>query len=262
MDKNLSDIANKFLVDLDTLAPHQSLASWVSEASLETGYIVQDLLIELMKAREYEVFGWKVALTNIKMQQMLGINHPLSGAVFDKRVHESPAKVDLSQHRHLGVEFEIAIGININLLRNSQPYTRDNIIDFVDSLCPALELIEDRDADYTALNTFDLAGENSWNAGVVLGASLTDWRSIDFENAETRLEVNGEIAATGKTGDAMGNPLESLVWLANHLNERGRSLDAGQFVMTGSSILTYFPEPGDDLTFTVDGCLPIYLKCI
>ena len=135
-------------------------------------------------------------------------------------------------------------------------------MDFVDSLCPALELIEDRDADYRALNTFDLAGENSWNAGVVLGPSPSDGRSIDLENAETKFEVNGKIEGTGKTGDAMGNPLESLVWLANHLNERNRSLNAGQFVMTDNCILTYFPEPGDDLTFTVDGYLPIYLKCI
>jgi len=51
----------------------------------------------------------------------------------------------------------------------------------------------------------------------------------------------------------MGHPLDALVWLANVLAQRGKSLSRGMVVMTGSIVTTKFVHPGDTVRFWVDG---------
>jgi 2-keto-4-pentenoate hydratase len=69
----------------------------------------------------------------------------------------------------------------------------------------------------------------------------------------TRCWINDHPAGEGKVGDALGHPLEAVAWLANLLNRRDRMLRGGMIVMTGSSITTKFPAPGDRIRFAVDG---------
>lgn len=125
---------------------------------------------------------------------------------------------------------------------------------------PAFELVEDGEADYTSLDAFTLVAQNTWNAGMVLGAPVTAWRGVDLETAPTRCWINGQPAGEGKAGDAMGHPLEAVAWVANLLNRRGRRLERGMVVMTGSSITTKFPAPGDRVRFAVDGLGDVVLE--
>src|SRR5260221_241046 len=105
---------------------------------------------------------------------------------------------------------------------------------------------------YKQLDAFTLVAQNTWTGGVVLGAA-GDWRSVDLETAVTRCWINDRPEGQGKTGDAMGHPFEAVAWLANLLNQRGRRLERDMIVMTGSSITTKFPAPGDRVRFGIDG---------
>ena len=256
------EAAKMFLKELDSLNDHKSFASSVRSSTLSDGYAIQDAFHDLLIDRGHNISGWKVALTSKAMQEFCGVNHPLAGAVFDKDVQEAPTRVDLSQHSHLGVECEIAVFVNKDLAPDVGPYTRETISDAVQTCAPAFELIEDRNADYSNLDTFDLVAENAWNAGVVIGVGPMEWKTLDLENGSTKLEVNGELVGEGKTGDALGHPLDAVAWLANHLNERGTHIKAGQFVMTGSSVVTYFPDSSDRLAFSVDGCELLTAECV
>ena len=71
------------------------------------------------------------------------------------------------------------------------------------------------------------------------------------------LLVATEAAASAPPDAATREP----AWLANNLNERGQALRAGEFVMTGSSIVTQFPDAGDELLFTIDGLGEARLTC-
>jgi 2-keto-4-pentenoate hydratase len=46
----------------------------------------------------------------------------------------------------------------------------------------------------------------------------------------------------------MGHPLTSLTWLVNWLSERGRGLEAGELVSTGTCTGHCFCAPGDDVS--------------
>lgn len=207
-----------------------------------------------------EITGWKIALTSRAMQQMTGVDQPAAGAIFSTLVHRSPARLDLAAYHHLGVEFEVAVRLGDDLPARGGPWTRASVADRVAACLPAFELVEDGDADYKTLDAFTLVAQNTWNGGVVLGAPVTAWRGLDLEAAVTRCWVNEQPAGQGKTGDALGHPFEAVAWLANLLNRRGRLLGRDMIVMTGSSITTKFPAPGDRLRFAVDGLGEVALE--
>jgi 2-oxo-3-hexenedioate decarboxylase/2-keto-4-pentenoate hydratase len=129
------------------------------------------------------------------------------------------------------------------------------VADAVEAAMASLELIDDREADYSKLPTLALTclADNAWNAGIVLGQPVTDWRKVDLARARGVLTVNGEVVGEGRGSDVMGHPLEALVWLANMLAKRGKGLTKGMIVMTGSMIATQFLEPGDWASLSVDG---------
>jgi 2-keto-4-pentenoate hydratase len=227
--------------------------AWRS-APLEDAYRIQDALHRLMsQTGRGHVAGWKIALTSRAMQQMTGVDQPAAGALFSTVVHPSPARLDLGAYHHLGLEFEVAVRLAQDLPESGGPWARASVADRVLACLPAFELVEDGFADYTTLDAFTLVAQNTWNGGVVLGPAVTGWRSVDLEGAATRCWINGEPAGQGRTGDALGHPFEAVAWLANLLNGRGRMLERGMIVMTGSSITTRFPNPGDRVRFAIDG---------
>lgn len=230
-------------------------------APLDDAYRIQDALHRLLtEAGRGEIAGWKIALTSTAMQRMTGVDQPAAGALFSTAVHPSPARVDLAAYHHLGVEFEVAVRLAEDLPASAGPWTRASVAGRVAACLPAFELVEDGEADYTALDAFTLIAQNTWNGGVVLGAPVTAWRGIDLETAPTRCWINEQPAGQGKTGDAMGHPLEAVAWVANLLNRRGRRLERGMLVLTGSSITTKFPAPGDRVRFAIDGLGEVVLE--
>jgi len=82
---------------------------------------------------------------------------------------------------------------------------------------------------------------------------VTDWREIDLVGARGTMTINDELVGEGRGGDVLGHPLEALVWLANTLAERGKSLKEGLIIMTGSVVSTRFLNPGDIATVSVEG---------
>jgi 2-keto-4-pentenoate hydratase len=233
---------------------YRPLDAAVRAAPLDDAYRIQDALHRLMsEAGRGEIAGWKVALTSKVMQQMTGMDQPAAGAIFSTVVYPSPAQLSLAAYHHLGIEFEVAVRLGDDLPAMKTPWTRESVVDRVSASVPAFELVDDGNADYKALEAFTLVAQNTWNGGVVLGAPASAWRDVDLASAVTRCWVNGESAGQGVTGDALGHPFEAVAWLANLLNRRRRMLRSGMIVMTGSSIATRFPAPGDHVRFAIDG---------
>jgi 2-keto-4-pentenoate hydratase len=244
-----------------TRTRYRPLDAALRAAPLDDAYRIQDALHRLMtEAGRGEIAGWKIALTSKAMQHMTGVDQPAAGAIFSKVVYPSPARMDLGAYHHLGVEFEVAVRLGDDLPASGGPWTRASVAGRVAACLPAFELVEDGDADYKTLDAFTLVAQNTWNGGVVLGAPVVDWRGVDLETAVTRCWINGEPGGQGKTGDALGHPFEAVAWLANLLNRRGRTLDRGMIVMTGSSITTKFPAPGDRIRFTIEGLGEVALE--
>jgi len=253
--------ARAFLEAHRSRARYRALDPVLRAAPLDDAYRIQDALHRLMAdAGRGEIVGWKIALTSKAMQQMTGVDQPAAGAIFSTVVLPSPARIDVASYHHLGVEFEVAVRLADDLPASGAPWTRASVAGRVAACMPAFELVEDGDADYKTLDAFTLVAQNTWNGGVVLGSPVTAWRGVDLEGSVTRCWINDTPGGHGKTGDALGHPLEAVAWLANLLNGRDRMLQRGMIVMTGSSITTKFPAPGDRVRFAIDGLGEVTLE--
>jgi 2-keto-4-pentenoate hydratase len=209
---------------------------------VEAAYGVQDAYARrLMAAGNTEPGGFKIGLTTKKMQAMCGIDSPVSGYVAANRIITAPATVDAMTHTHLGLEFEVAVKVGRDLPFRLVPYTQEEVaLDVL--VAPGVELVDDRNADYATLEALSLIADNSWNAGIVVGA----WSEppADLAAVEGVITCNGQPVDRGYGRDALGHPFIPLTWLANFRAKTDRPLKKGDIVLTGNLIRTQFPaEP-------------------
>ena len=111
------------------------------------------------------------------MQEMCGVNHPNSGVVFEKRLHKSGVELSLSRLGRLGIELECCARLGTSLVPRGKPYTLADVAAAVDAVCPAFEVIDDRNSDYP-LDLLSLVADNSWNEGNVLGEFKNTWPDL------------------------------------------------------------------------------------
>ncbi len=253
MASSREKIARRLFAQYRQARPFQPLADSERQGPLIIAYDIQDRLQELFIADgKGHVAGYKVALTSAAMQAFVGVTQPLAGAIFSNSIHESPASLDLRLFQHIGVECEIAVRLATDIPSCSEGHTAESIAPAIGSVMAAFELIEDRNADYDAIDAFSLVADNAWNAGIVCGSPIEDWETLDLLSTKGTLCVNGDIVGEGKGADALGNPLAAVAWLADLLAARGRCLKRDMVVMTGSIVPTYFPAPDDEMVFSLD----------
>jgi 2-keto-4-pentenoate hydratase len=143
-----------------------------------------------------------------------------------------------------------------------KPFSRDRVAQAVGAVMPALELADDRNADYKELarHPLELIADNCWNEGAVLGTPLTAWRKVDLAAVRGVATINGNKVGEGRGGDAMGHPLDAVAWLADHLAAEGRGLLRGDVVLTGSIVTTKTVKPGDFVLFSLEELGEIELR--
>ncbi|WP_213739411.1 fumarylacetoacetate hydrolase family protein [Bradyrhizobium sp. dw_411] len=214
-------------------------------AAITGAYDIQDRYVALLQRELGAPVGYKVGLTSATMQAFCGIDHPIAGVVLKSRLHRSGATIKRSDFGRLGLEFEIAVRIKSDIPATSAPLTAEAIRPHIDGVCAAIELVDDRSADYAHLDVRSLVADNSWNAGIVLSEFATTWP--DLESVLGRATRDGGAIGEGHGRDILGHPFNSVAWLATQLASRGVGLKAGQIVMTGSVIKTIFPT--EDATY-------------
>ena len=220
-------------------------------AGIADAYDIQDQYVALLRGEHGDTVGYKVGLTSATMQAFCGIDHPIAGVVLASRVHRSGATVRRADYGRLGLEFEIAVRIKSDVPVTAAPCTAEMIAPHVDGVCAAIELVDDRAADYSNLDVLSLVADNSWNGGIVLSEFVAKWP--DLENVVGRAAKDGAGIGEGHGRDILGHPFNSAAWLATQLNSRGEGLKAGQVVMTGSVMKTVFPEADAGYRFDLEG---------
>jgi len=218
--------------------------------SIDEAYSVQEQFVELKSRACGPVAGYKIALTTPAMRAMVGLNDSIGGVLHEKQVVRAPASARAADYGRLIVEFEVAARLGSDLPVSGH-HTRESVASAVESVMPAFELADDRNADYSTLasQSLGLVADNAWNEGAVLGTPMKDWHSLDLESIHGVATMNGETVGEGYGRDAMGHPFEALAWVANNLGRRGKHLRAGQFVITGSLVTSKFPKAGDMVGF-------------
>lgn len=242
-------------------APFAGFPADAAPRDLAQAYAVQDAFVRMKSRACGAVAGWKIALSNPAMQRFVGLGEPVAGRMLSRQVVAAPARTRAADYVRLLVEFEIAVELGADLPPIHGTYSPDAVAAAVAAVRPALELADDRGADYATLSAhgLQLVADNAWNEGAVLGEPRGDWHALDLAALRGVASIDGVTVGEGHGRDLMGGPLQALAWLADALSRRGIPMRAGERAILGSMVTSKFPEAGQRVRFELEGFAPLEL---
>ena len=185
--------------------------------------------------------GYKLGCTTPVMQAMLGLDGPVYGGVRGGDVHPSGATLAASGFRAPGIECEIAVRLARDIDARERPPSRSETGAAIAQAMPAIEIVDNRYGDWSALGTPTLIADDFFQAACILGPPA-ECNPMALDTAAGRTLIDGAETGRGRGADVLGHPLDAVAWLAGALGRHGAVLGAGALVMTGSLARTVWLE--------------------
>ena len=212
-------------------------AQWFDRLTLDEAYRIQlGVMARRIAAGERQI-GWKVGLTAVPIQQQFGFHEPVFGCILESRPSGHVFRRD--ELIRPGFEPELCLRVGQAL---SGEVDVPTVRRAIDAVYPALEIIETR-GDFVAQIAVAMA-DNAQQKTVVLGEPVA-LGDLALDAVAATVRINGATVATGRGDAVLGNPLNSVVWLARKLKEFGRGIEAGEIIMSGSFTRQFPIAPGD-----------------
>jgi len=208
------------------------------------GYGIQ-ARVESLSSRP--LVGWKIAATSAAGQAHIGLDGPIAGRLLAERQFEANQPCSLASNKMLVAEAEFAFKMARDLVPRDAPYTLEEVLAAVGAMHLSIEVPDSRFEDFAAVGADQLIADNACAHDFYLGGPCDNWRDVDLSVHA----VTGKTATQTKNGtgaNVLGDPRIALTWLANELSQLSIPLQAGQFVMTGTSTDPVPIKPGDNFT--------------
>jgi 2-keto-4-pentenoate hydratase len=212
-------------------------ARWFDRLTLDQAYGIQLGVIARRIAAGERQIGWKVGLTAVPIQQQFGFHEPVFGCILESR----PSGHVFGRDELIRPGFEPELCLRVGQALSGEVDV-STVRRAIDAVYPSLEIIETR-GDLSAQIAVAMA-DNAQQKTVVLGDPVA-LGSLALDAVAATVRINGETAATGRGDAVLGDPLNSVVWLARKLAEFGRGIEAGQIIMSGSFTRQFPIAPGD-----------------
>ena len=211
-------------------------------ADAATAYAMQ---LEVFKHLGGASNAWKVGSTSPESQAKLGTTEPGAARVPVRYNFASGEAVPVFAAHDLWIEGEFALRLGADLPAREEVYEREEVVAAIDGVAPALEVVGSRLAEGIAKGgRFRVTADGGANVSLTTGAVIEDWRGFDLPSHELRLLIDGEEAAVGVGERSLGDPVNVMIWLANHQRNRD-GLKAGEIVSTGTCTGLIKVKPGD-----------------
>jgi 2-oxo-3-hexenedioate decarboxylase len=223
-----------------------------------TAYEIQDLVVAARQARGARVIGAKLGLTSRAKQERMNVDQPLYGWLTSDMLRPTGVPLDLETFIHPRAEPEIAflLGAEIAL-----PATVTSVLAATERIFGAIELIDSR-YDAFRFRHPDVVADNASSAGVIVGSvAVAPSDAGDLRLTGCVLRADGEVVATAAGAAVLGHPAESVAWLANALERRGRRLPAGSIVLSGALTDAVALRPGSQVSAEFDGLGVVEVWC-
>lgn len=209
-------------------------------------------------ARGDRIIGYKAALTSVAMQEQVGIPEPMLGTLLASKVYDETVPVSLSEKGFLRATLEPEIAVVMAGDLQGPGLTRADTIAAVGGYLPAIELGDYRTDQAVGRTLVGSVVCNTFNGGILLGQPMTP-AGLDLRTEGMSMYLNGEPAGSGTGMEVLGDPLNSVTFMANKLGEMGQALREGMLLMTGSIVASIALNPGDrvEVKFTRLGTVQV-----
>lgn len=224
----------------------------------DDGRAVQDRFAAMMGP----IIGWKTGHANPAMRAKFGDGVPALGRYFEGMIVPGPMAIARSAIVNPFVEGELAVRMGKDLPPRSREYGREEILDAIEAMMPAIEFAEVRSRTFTDMTVYGLVAFNAGAFRLILGPEIPAWRNAPIMGLTAQLVLDGVTVATEYTDDQRTDYEWVMHFLANDLSRRGIGLARGQIVSTGV-ILKYVPlGTARKAVFRVDGVGEVHLDIV
>ncbi len=250
---NFADVANfMFLYD------NKKRLTPAKDMSVKKAYDLQDSFAKFQSERLGKVSGYKVAYASKSSQQKWNILEPAAGPLFAQQEKLADETINKDDFFFFHIETEVAFVMKKSIDKPISTLTE--LADYVGSVHVGLDIPDNRFAGKTKVCDIVMSGAGAHFYAIGPGKALAD---VNFKNMKVTLQRNGKVVYEGPASAVMGDPRQSVIWLANNLLKRGKKLHAGQVVLSGAVGAAYCAK-GDEAkgnyTADVTGLAPFSLK--
>jgi 2-keto-4-pentenoate hydratase len=202
---------------------------------LDSAYRCQDEAISLWNDA---VAGWKVGWIPEPLSHKFGAQR-LVGPIFASSVQRSngSAVVDAPVYANgfAAVEAEFVVQLSKDAPANVTEWSAETARRFVNAMYIGIEIASSPLQNINDYGPAVIASDFGNNAGLLLGAEITDWQSRSLDTLVCETRIDGAIVGRGSAAAVSGGPLAALAFALRVNARRGRPLRAGDFVSTGAA---------------------------
>ncbi len=229
----------------------QSLSSIKPEMDIDKAYAVQDLISQKQIASGKSQIGWKIALTNSVAQQRFSMTEPVFAPLFStmQKGLESPVAHPNPLAVHVEGELAFVFG------QDCPPdcVTPVQLVHYLSDIKLGFEFASRRIQQ--SFNIVDLIADNAAGYCFVLSKRSLDPKQFDFSHCTMKMIKSDNVVSRGTAADVLGNPLNSVLWLVKKLAVFGKTIRAGDVVLSGSMCIIPNALPGENFTLVLcDKC--------
>lgn len=194
---------------------------------VDTAYRVQEALVGLRTGRGERVVGVKLGFTSKAKMAQMGVSDVIVGRLTDAMQVRDGDSTDLACYIHPKAEPEVAYRLARDVDLDDPD---EDILDAVDAVAPAIEIIDSRYLDFK-FTYADVVADNTSASGFAVG-SWSPMRSA--ADLDVRLVVGGD-ENTGTTAAILGDPAQALHALLDMCRRNRIPLKAGYVVLAGAA---------------------------
>ncbi|AGB19452.1 2-keto-4-pentenoate hydratase [Thermoanaerobacterium thermosaccharolyticum] len=259
MNLDFNNIASKLLDAWRQQKPIEPLTDEFKDLSVEDAYKIQLAEVSLLLKEGHKVVGKKIGLTSKPMQQLLGVNEPDYGHLFEDMILLEGEPCERSKLIRPRVEGEFAFILKDRL--KGPGVTIADVYRATEGIMPAIEIVDSRIRDWK-IKLQDTIADNGSSAKFVLGSRMFPIEQLDLRHIGMIMEKNGELINTGTGANVLGHPAVCVAWLANKLSEFDVSLEPGEIILSGALTAALDANAGDVFTISYHTLGTLTLKFI
>ncbi|MCL4441996.1 MAG: fumarylacetoacetate hydrolase family protein [Firmicutes bacterium] len=256
---DIRTIAAELLKAEETQTPVDTLTNTYPGLSVEDAYQIQLAQVGMQLEKGHKVVGKKIGLTSKGMQQLLGVDEPDYGHLYEHMLllEGQPCRRDeLIWPR---IEGELAFILKDRL--KGPGVTIADVYRATTGIMPAIEIVDSRIRDWK-IKLPDTVADNGSSARFVLGSRMVPIEELDLRHIGMVLEKNGEMINNGAGAAVWGHPAAAVAWLANKLAAFDIALEPGEIILSGAITAAVEAAAGDVFTLSFHTLGTLNLKFI
>lgn len=209
--------------------------------TLDDAYEIQMENVKTVLSSNVKMTGKKIGLTSKAMQNMLGVEEPDFGHLFED-MEVRGGMISFSEMIQPKVEAEIAFVMGKDI--TGDELTADDILDATEYVIASLEIVDSRIENWM-VKLQDTVADNASSGRYVLGTKKKAPRDMDLKGETMELYKNGEKINSGRGVDVFGDPMNSVLWLAEKMLSLGSEIKKGEILLSGAMSAALSAKPGD-----------------